>query len=162
MGTDHFVYVTDMKNMFEWPEGCEVGHDVHGWVAVYEGETYQHSSIYELQEALWDTFDALYGDLPESEEPVPFMPVPASEAPTQVIEAPEAHTQMGDMVNAPAHYNHGPIEVIDIIEGFQLGYHLGNVVKYVLRADKKGERLQDLKKARWYLSRVIENEEKGR
>jgi hypothetical protein len=55
----------------------------------------------------------------------------------------------------------GGIETIDFIEAKQLSYHLGNVVKYVSRAGHKGERLEDLKKARWYLDREIENLEKS-
>lgn len=65
-----------------------------------------------------------------------------------------------DPVNNPAHYKVGGIETIDFIEAKNLGYHLGNVVKYVARSDHKGRRLEDLKKARWYLDREIENEEK--
>lgn len=61
-----------------------------------------------------------------------------------------------DIVNEPPHYKHGPIEVIDLIEGFKLNYHLGNVVKYILRSDHKGNRVQDLRKAQWYLNREIE------
>lgn len=61
----------------------------------------------------------------------------------------------GDMVNNPAHYTFGGIETIDFIEAKQLNYHCGNVIKYVSRAGKKGERLEDLKKARWYLEREI-------
>lgn len=61
-----------------------------------------------------------------------------------------------DLVNHPPHYNAGRFEVIDVIEDWKLPYHLGNVVKYVARAEYKGERLQDLKKALWYLSRYIE------
>jgi thymidylate synthase len=64
-------------------------------------------------------------------------------------------TAAKDAVNHPAHYTQGPIEVIDIIEGFGLGFHLGNVVKYVLRAEHKGG-TEDLKKAAWYLNRYIE------
>ena len=67
---------------------------------------------------------------------------------------------MPDPVNSPAHYTSGPIEVIDIIEGFKLGFHLGNVVKYVLRSPLKGAELQDLKKAEWYLKRAIQRLEK--
>ena len=63
---------------------------------------------------------------------------------------------MHDSVNSPKHYTRGPVEVIEIIEGFELGYRLGNVVKYVLRAGHKGDRLEDLKKARWYLDREIQ------
>lgn len=63
-----------------------------------------------------------------------------------------------DPVNKPKHYNVG-IEPIEAIESWKLGYNLGNVIKYVARADHKGKRLEDLKKARWYLDREIKNNE---
>lgn len=59
-------------------------------------------------------------------------------------------------VDHPKHYNAGRIEVIDAIEDWKLGFHLGNVVKYVARAEHKGKPLEDLKKAVWYLNRAIE------
>jgi hypothetical protein len=62
-----------------------------------------------------------------------------------------------DMVNHPPHYKAGGIETIDFIEAKNLGYNLGNVVKYVSRADLKGNKLEDLQKARWYLDRAIAN-----
>jgi hypothetical protein len=65
-------------------------------------------------------------------------------------------THHTDMVNHPPHYKAGGMETIDFIEAKGLGYHLGNVVKYVSRADHKGNKLEDLKKAQWYLSRAIE------
>ena len=58
-------------------------------------------------------------------------------------------------VNHPAHYNQGRIEVIDAIEDWDLNFCEGNVVKYVARHRFKGEPLEDLKKARWYLERLI-------
>jgi hypothetical protein len=61
-----------------------------------------------------------------------------------------------DMVNHPKHYTQGKFEVIDIIEDQKLCYHLGNVVKYVLRASHKGKQLEDLSKAKWYLERKIQ------
>lgn len=61
-----------------------------------------------------------------------------------------------DLVNHPQHYKEGGIETIDFIEAKKLDYHLGNVVKYVSRADHKGNKLQDLQKAQWYLNRAIE------
>lgn len=66
-----------------------------------------------------------------------------------------------DVVNHPPHYKAGGIETIDFIEAKGLGYHLGNVVKYVSRAGLKGTNtgLEDLKKARWYLDRAIEKNE---
>ena len=62
-----------------------------------------------------------------------------------------------EMVDHPKHYQskHG-VEVIDIIEEFGLGFHLGNVIKYVLRAGHKSNELEDLEKAKWYLERVID------
>lgn len=66
---------------------------------------------------------------------------------------------MLDPVNKPQHYmsEGGGLEAIDVIEGFELNFNLGNVVKYVLRAGKKDDEMQDLKKALWYLRRQIRN-----
>jgi hypothetical protein len=66
------------------------------------------------------------------------------------MEEPQA-----DPVNHPAHYKVGGIETIDFIEAKGLTYHLGNAVKYISRADHKGNRKQDLEKAKWYLERAI-------
>jgi hypothetical protein len=71
---------------------------------------------------------------------------------------PQHGTQ--DSVNHPPHYKVGGIETIDFIEAKSLGYNLGNVVKYVSRADYKGRLLEDLKKAQWYLNREIQTMEK--
>ena len=62
-----------------------------------------------------------------------------------------------DPVNHPAHYKVGGIETIDFIEAKKLGYNLGNVVKYITRADHKGNRKQDLEKALWYLTRELKS-----
>jgi hypothetical protein len=67
-----------------------------------------------------------------------------------------------DAVNHPAHYKVGGIETIDFIEAKKLGYNLGNVVKYLTRADHKGNKLQDLRKAQWYLEREIFNVENNK
>jgi hypothetical protein len=71
----------------------------------------------------------------------------------------ESSANQRDMINKPPHYTSAAIEVIDIIEAFKLNFHLGNVVKYVLREGKKGDPLEDLKKARWYLDREITRRE---
>ncbi len=62
-----------------------------------------------------------------------------------------------ETVNHPAHYGgaDNPYEAIKVIESWELGFCLGNTVKYISRAGKKGERIEDLKKARWYLDREI-------
>jgi len=65
-------------------------------------------------------------------------------------------------VDHPKHYNYGAIEVIDVIEDWELGFHLGNAVKYIARARHKGSELEDLKKAQWYLTRFIDKLEKER
>ena len=68
--------------------------------------------------------------------------------------------QDGEMVNHPDHYQgNGGMEVIDIIENYDLGFSLGNAIKYILRADNKGNRKQDLKKAIWYIQREIDRED---
>lgn len=59
-------------------------------------------------------------------------------------------------VDHPSHYNVGKIEVIDAIEDWELGFSLGNAVKYIARADHKGKAIEDLQKAAWYLNREIE------
>lgn len=62
---------------------------------------------------------------------------------------------ISNVINHPSYYNRGKIEVIDFIEDQGLSFHLGNVIKYVARAGSKGNKLEDLKKARWYLDRYI-------
>jgi len=63
-----------------------------------------------------------------------------------------------ELVDHPAHYGgaDNPYEAIKVIEAWGLGFSLGNAVKYISRAGKKGSRLEDLKKAQWYLTREIE------
>lgn len=63
-------------------------------------------------------------------------------------------------VNHPKHYNTGKIEVIDAIEDWQLGFCDGNVIKYVSRHRHKGKPIEDLKKAKWYLERLIKQYER--
>lgn len=63
------------------------------------------------------------------------------------------------MVNHPPHYmSEGGLEAIDVIEQFDLGFHLGNATKYLLRFGKKSPQsilTEDLKKAQWYIDRYI-------
>jgi transposase-like protein len=65
-----------------------------------------------------------------------------------------------DPVNHPSHYMVGGIEVIDFIRAKNFSYLLGNVIKYVSRSQHKGNYLEDLKKAQWYLTRAIEEAQK--
>lgn len=63
---------------------------------------------------------------------------------------------MTDAINHPPHYNAHPsgIECIDVVEHY--GFNIGNAIKYLWRAGLKGERREDLEKARWYIEREIE------
>jgi len=71
-----------------------------------------------------------------------------------------------DSVNAPAHYLHGRKETIDVITDCMTndefhGYLKGNILKYVSRYKFKGEPLEDLQKAHWYLNRLIKEVSNG-
>lgn len=66
------------------------------------------------------------------------------------------------MVNHPVHYQFGEnneYEAIKVIDAWELGFSLGNTVKYISRAGKKNpdKELEDLKKAKWYLDHHIKN-----
>lgn len=68
-----------------------------------------------------------------------------------------------ERIDHPSHYGgaDNPYEAIKVIEAWGLGFNLGNAIKYVAQAGKKGERIEDLRKAAWYLNREIENSEKS-
>ena len=74
--------------------------------------------------------------------------------------------KINDLINNPSHYNTGDIECIDAIQSsmttrqFQ-GYLKGNVMKYVWRHEYKGKMLDDLRKARWYLNKLIKTHEEN-
>lgn len=63
---------------------------------------------------------------------------------------------MFDNITWPAHYAFGAIQPIEAIEAWGLGFHLGNCVKYIARAGRKNNLLEDLRKAQWYLERYIQ------
>lgn len=60
-----------------------------------------------------------------------------------------------DPINHPLHYNQGKLEVIDVIEDWQLDYHLASALKYIARSRFKGDEITDLHKAIWFLKRKI-------
>jgi len=70
--------------------------------------------------------------------------------------------QKPDSVVAPAHYTHSKYQTWDVIDAWQLNYNLGNVVKYISRADFKNNKLEDLQKARAYLDRELNSLERNR
>lgn len=70
----------------------------------------------------------------------------------------EKGSTMHDQIN-PDYYQSENIELIDVIESFYLDFHSAQVLKYIVRAGKKtNDRITDLRKAKWYLDRLIINE----
>ena len=67
-------------------------------------------------------------------------------------------TSKGEAVDHPDHYNKG-IEVIDYIDSWDFNFTIGNIIKYVSRHRHKANPLEDLKKAKWYLDRLIKKYE---
>ena len=59
-------------------------------------------------------------------------------------------------VDHPSHYNQGRIEVIDFIDDQNLGFSLGNAIKYICRCAHKGKKVEDLRKSIWYIEHEIE------
>jgi hypothetical protein len=76
------------------------------------------------------------------------------------------HVSSRDPVNHPPHYTTGGIETLDVIRAkmssdrFQ-GYLMGNVLKYLLRCEYKEKRVEDIKKAQFYLNVLVEEMEKN-
>lgn len=68
-----------------------------------------------------------------------------------------------ELVNHPQHYGGkgNKYEAIKVIEAWDLGFNLGNTVKYISRAGKKDDVLQELQKALWYLKREIKTIKKN-
>lgn len=83
---------------------------------------------------------------------------------TEAIEGVLSNTEEeGDNVNSPEHYKQGKIEVIEAVEGLLTeeelsGYFVGNIIKYISRYKAKNG-IEDLRKAQWYLNRLIGNME---
>ncbi len=68
-----------------------------------------------------------------------------------------AEEKLNEQVHNPQHYGGGdnPYETIKVIEAWDLGFHLGNAVKYISRAEHKGKFIEDLEKAVWYCERAM-------
>lgn len=99
------------------------------------------------------------GDIFPTPETVPEVPPD-----TGVVHEPVQHRNR-DPVNHPPHYCTGKYEVIDVIADWKLNFNLGNVVKYLARAEHKANTLEDLKKAHFYLEyeiRRLEDERDGK
>lgn len=73
------------------------------------------------------------------------------------------HIEKREAVNHPVYYKTGGIEAIDVIEAWNLGFCLGNTIKYISRAGRKSDKvIEDLEKAAWYLNREIEHRKKSK
>ena len=74
----------------------------------------------------------------------------------------ESLRQPHDAVDHPSHYVNHPsgIECIEVVE--YMNFNLGNAVKYIARAGKKGDAIEDLSKAAWYLTHEIERLKRDR
>ena len=73
----------------------------------------------------------------------------------QGIESSYSASTIKDPVNSPDHYTSHPAGVECILITERMGFCVGNAIKYLWRADLKGNALEDLQKARWYVDREI-------
>lgn len=81
------------------------------------------------------------------------------EAVAKEFEDTERHmSKQEDTIDHPNYYNSGSIEAIEVIDDWDLGFCLGNAVKYIARAGKKNpeKKIEDLNKAIWYIQHEIE------
>jgi hypothetical protein len=83
-------------------------------------------------------------------------PCECRESFANAVRMEDAGKDTPDLVNHPPHYTNHPsgIECIQITE--HMNFCLGNALKYIWRAGEKGSKIEDLKKAQWYLNREIE------
>lgn len=74
----------------------------------------------------------------------------------EYVDEDEVKPENYDSVNRPSHYTEGrKYEPIDVIEDWELDFCLGNALKYISRAGRKDDAIQDLKKAKWFINRRI-------
>lgn len=86
-----------------------------------------------------------------------FEPMPPKEVIRDFEPTPPKMVETFDPVQRPSHYAEGrKYEPKDVIRDWDLNFNLGNAVKYVARAGRKGDILEDLKKARQYLDFEID------
>lgn len=136
----------------EWAKW--LAKDVDGALNAYENKPYKSFVMGE-----WLSDDAMCRI---SEVATPFDNVEWSDdEPTEIINMMTNHTQAGDPVNHPSHYNQGGIETLDLIRLYLTpeeykGYLKGNIIKYRERSQFKGNAEQDYAKAKFYYDEVAE------
>ena len=96
-----------------------------------------------------------YDDVPSFKDTVQLL-IPDMPAVHPIVE--QGQVMVLNKVNHPEHYGgDNTYETIRVIEAWQLGFNLGNTIKYISRAGKKHSKIEDLEKAKWYLDREIQN-----
>jgi len=107
---------------------------------------------WDKERAQWVDAEDYYSWYPGMPEPKPY---------PDLREALEKRLRGHDSVNSPPHYAEGrKYEPIDVIEDWKLNYHCATVLKYISRAGRKGDLVEDLKKAAFHLNREIERLQK--
>ena len=160
MGVDRQYVYTVMWNMKNKTKLAKKAKSLDKPITLKEIKAATKRIQDELSEPNWKTIAFSSSDIPFYEDSVTDttpnrMAELAYEAGKAAVHQIEMFEPKSDAVNHPAHYKVGGIETIDFIEAKKLGYNLGNVVKYITRADHKDNKLEDLRKAQWYLTREI-------
>lgn len=122
------------------PDASEI--DMPEWTVWYESDN--GDKVYGSDMALADAMIRCLIEVEEKKEM-------HKNVPTEPMDS-ESDTSH---VHHPSHYNNGSIEAIDVIVDWKLGFHLGNVIKYIARYRHKGDPKGDLMKAREYLDDFI-------
>lgn len=160
MGVDRQYVYTVMWNMKNKTKLAKKAKSLDKPITLKEIKAATKRIQDELSEPNWKTIAFSSSDIPFYEDSVTDMTPNrmaeiAYEAGKAAVHQIEMFEPKSDAVNHPAHYKVGGIETIDFIEAKKLNYNIGNVIKYLTRADHKGNRKQDLEKAKWYLEREL-------
>jgi hypothetical protein len=162
---DYLASRVDNRNIFLFWDGSARGIIemplYNRWIYVEtNGERYLNHEEFETEKAalmfLRERMDYIYdmqGVKPKSLDDAEF------EFAEKAVRCKKAEAQLKEYrrsIDHPAYYNQHNPEVIEIIENYNLGFHLGNAIKYILRAPYKGNTREDLKKAIWYLDRYMD------
>ena len=87
----------------------------------------------------------------------PISAIPNQPSQEEIIDFNRKEHYKNERINHPSHYGgeDNLYEAIKVIEAWDLGFNLGNTIKYISRAGKKLDMLEDLEKASWYINREI-------
>ena len=149
----HDSKMTEQNELPKWANW--LARDKDGTLTVFESDIYKEDDYWEVME-MRSEFEKVY----ETDDTYAHITW-TDEEPARVNTGFHRldNELVKETVDHPDHYQSDSIEVIDVIEAYDLNFNLGNVIKYVLRADKKNDRVEDLRKAQWYINRELEREE---